>query len=64
METDFKGFHTEILAEMVRYKNLLNRYEVMGCFGQAGLQRKNLPTAISRQLFGVFFQLFGGKKEF
>jgi hypothetical protein len=38
---------------------LYNGNEVWGCFGQAELQRKNLPTPI----FGVFFSTFCGQKK-
>ena len=38
--------------------------EVLGCFGQTGMQRKNLPTSISKQLFQVIFSIFCGQKKF
>ena len=45
-------------------KVFINGNEVLGCFGQSGLQRKkNLPTAISMQLFGVFFLMFSRSKN-
>ena len=32
-------------------------------FGRQGCRDKNFPTAISMQLFGVFFYVFKGKKN-
>ena len=40
----------------------LNKQKVLGCFGQSGLQRKEIPTAISMQLFGMVFLCFQGQK--
>ena len=41
-----------------------NVNEVLGCFGQLGLQRKRrLPTAIIMQFLGVVFSTFCGQKK-
>ena len=44
-------------------KKFIKRKRVLGWFGQSGLQRKKLPTAISMQLFAVVFSTFCGQKK-
>jgi hypothetical protein len=37
--------------------------KIWAVFGSQGCREKNLPTAISMQLFGVVFPTFCGQKE-
>ena len=49
----------DIVPEIIGYKILLNENSILGCFGQAGLQRKKLPT-----FWGGFFNFLWAKKFF
>ena len=37
--------------------------KIWAVLGSRGCREKNLPTAISMQLFGVVFSTFGGQKK-
>jgi hypothetical protein len=60
-----KAFRPETLAEMIIdkriYKTEMKFWTVLG---SQGCREIKLPTAISMQLLGWFFQLFVGKKHF
>ena len=46
-------------------KEFIKRKRSSGLFWAVGAaEQKNLPTAISMQLFGVFFSTFCGQKKF